>query len=296
MIQLLKIQSIVLVVYALSFTYIGTGCQRENDYHPFIFGYNNLSDKETFIKTVLVLGKDVSIGGLYPNTERRSSISLARNDCTPAALLDTTTSIVWWDRDFLDPDPARGHLAPTDDTQLHTCDLPFPKMDSEAYSWECQYTLQSNFTWVGQFYGALAKPPGKEVPLHNVSNINPEQPWLHVQFKNQTGKQVYFSKLESKLLVDDLETHLFLPLLPGDGKFQGFAAHSHKGSMYRPRKDSKIVFDWGHTGSEPKHEEFNLPEFSSEQKNWYCYFILGKDEKWTAVFEGVKDEKVDGDR
>lgn len=256
-------------------------------YHPFSFTYSNVSDIAVFVESVHVLSKDVRAGGGTPQTFRTSSIGYARNDCTPDALLGATADFTWWKKEFTDPDSPNPE--PIDLSKRLSVSLPFPEFDEQQHAWRCYYTLQPDNTWVGQFEGVSVKPIGEKMPLHNLSLSVPEQQWVHFQFKNASGKQTFNNSSGGKLVTGDSETLLFIPPIANDKKFYGFAAHSHVGSIYRPQVGSKLVFKWGFPGGgrEEILQEFELPEFSPEEKNWYCYFIFDEEAKWTAVYEGT---------
>lgn len=153
--------------------------------------------------------------------------------------------------------------------QKDSLSLPFPEFDVSAKRWECHYTLQPNNTWVGQFEGVTVKPIGADPTLHNVPTLYPDQPWIHFQFKNDSGKQILIPSKNGRLLTEDRETLLFLPTPHSDGEYRGFAAHCHQGSIFRPELNSKISFTWRfYRGGEETLQEFALPKFSDEQKNW----------------------------
>lgn len=262
------------------------------DYHPFTFDTSNLTDKEMTIRSVKVLGRSVRAGGRYPNTIRKNSIGFSRRDCTPEALLESPAKLTCWEKRF--DDPKTKGTSPIDPANEMVFLLPFPEFDVDEHEWACHFTLQSNFQCVGQYDGVKVKPIGVKPDPSNSSS--PNQQWIHMQFRSSRGTR-YFSDKNSKLICGDAETLLFIPEIPGDGKFHGFAAHSPKGSIYRPLTGSKLVFEWGaqNQWDTDQYQEIELPRFSEKQKSWYCYFTLGEDEKWSAVFEGVAESKKEAD-
>lgn len=253
---------------------------------PLTFTYSNAYDKEVGLRSVRLLSWNVngSIGG--PSTYRESSHGTIRQGRTPEFFKNNALKFFWWEKRFSHPDSPSP--VPIDPSKGFTASLPFPEFDVSAKRWECHYTLQPNNTWVGQFEGVTVKPIGADPTLHNVPTLYPDQPWIHFQFKNDSGKQILIPSKNGRLLTEDRETLLFLPTPHSDGEYRGFAAHCHQGSIFRPELNSKISFTWRfYRGGEETLQEFALPKFSDEQKNWYCYFIFDKDEKWTSIFEGV---------
>jgi hypothetical protein len=93
-------------------------------------------------------------------------------------------------------------------------------------------------------------------------------------------------------------------LVPADKMFQGFAAHIHQGSICRPRPGDRVELTWriathelkpgdvpgGELGYEgrTRKQTIELPAFDPEIDNWYGYFTLNPNGKWSTVFEGVQ--------
>lgn len=276
----------VRTTFLLLLLLIGTitmGCADGEDYYAFRYFFSSVYEKEVYIESVQVLSKNVKMG--VRSNGPRSSIQYGRGDCTPSALLNTTANFVWWERQFMDVNSKTP--IPTKPEHKLSCLLPFPEFDVEL-EWSCHFTLQRDNSWVGQYYGTKVKPVGKK-PVSPNSRVSPEQQWIHVHFKNLSGKEIWFSKPDGKMVSSEFETHLFLENVPADGKFHGFSAHGHDGSIYCPKSGSKISGVWGSVGEQGQQFEFELPEFSADKKNWYCYFILDEDGKWSTVFEGIKE-------
>jgi hypothetical protein len=260
-------------------------CRNNREYHSFSFYFNGRHEKATYLKSATVLGRNVRMG-FHPNSHHRGgNIHYSRADCTPDALLITTADFVWWDKRFTDPE-SKSH-APLKPEQKLTCSLPFPEFDWKQ-DWTCTYTLQEyGRTWVGRFDGVKPKAIGAE-PKKHAGRKQPKQPWLYVFFRNQTGREVWLSQPETQFINGDFSTKLYLDNLPANGQFQGFAAHSQIGSIYRPKVGGKILGTWGHRGAREHHSfEHKFPEFSPKKENWYCYFTLNKDQTWTVEFEGT---------
>lgn len=292
----LLIVLVIPLLYVINFPKLtaeipGSNSRNISDYHPFTFDFSNASSAEVFVQSVRVLARDVRMGPGAPNTYRNSSLGTSRKDLTPGVLLETTANFIWWEKQFTHPDsPCRVAIDPS---KRMNASLPFPEFDELRHEWECHYTLQPDNTWSGQFVGVTVKPIGIPLGKHNAPTAFPDQPWIHYQFKNESARPIHMRSTDGKLLTGDRETLLFIPTPALDGKYHGFAAHCHKGSIFRPQTGSKIVFTWRfYDGKEEIPQDFELPEFSDDHKNWYCYFIFGKDKKWTAVFEGVSDMKT----
>jgi len=194
-----------------------------------------------------------------------------------------------------DPSKRGGSYSPEDPADERNASVSFPEFDVEATAWRCLYTLLDDKTWVGKFAGTLAKRPGavaKPVPSDGDS-------WFHCHFRNLTGKKVLLSKWETKVMTEGHEFEPEIRFLPADKRFHGFSAHSQKGSIYRIKPGDSLqiawaFYEWELNTRSMKTQTFVFPEFSAEEKNWYCYFSLD-DEKgeWTAAFEGVsKDDET----
>ena len=234
-----------------------------------------------------VLGKDVSMG--TGRGFRQSTISYSRLDCKPEALLANPAKFTWWL--VTSANQYSRTTPPGDKSKIHEAVLPFPEFGVEQPAWSTHFTLQANNTWVGQYEGLKIKPIGVSPDSFYASTSTPDQQWLHVYFKNSSGKRTYFCSSENRLIIGDRENLLSSPPPRLDGEFYGTTAHCHIGSIFRPELGSKIMIAWGfQAGGNMKTEVFELPEFSDDSRHWYCYFTLGKDGKWTAVFEGVKEK------
>lgn len=255
--------------------------------HIIGYDFSNASGSSIHLESVHILETKLHllpIGG--PGAYRNCPNSI-RKECSVKSLMKTTADLVWWDKKFADPDSPKPKLI--DASKKQTTSVPFPEFDKRAKIWKCHYVFQTDHTWSGQFENVTVKPIGEKAGTHNVSPTFPDQQWIHFQFKNASGKPFYMQQHDGKLQTGDHKTWLFIPAIAADNQFYGFAAHAHQGSCFRPQAGSKLVFSWAFPGNPPDvFEEFELPEFSEDQKNWYCYFVFGKDQKWTATFEGVK--------
>jgi len=260
----------------------------------FFFSFNNFTSSDVHGVLKVVEGSVGCTTGKNSGNTRGSGESALRRDCTPEALLKSPGELSWWKENEL-ADGENMFGGPKDEAMRYKDLLPFPSFDIEAKAWQCSYSLQKDNTWVGRFEGCKAKAISAKTETRDTSEQGKKQSWIHFQFQSLVGKEIYFDYRTNKLINEGSETLLFFPNIPGDGLLHCISAHSQEGAIYRPQAGSKIVFDWGlredgKTGKPLPHQEFDLPEFSAESKNWYCYFTLGADEKWTAVFEGVKME------
>ncbi len=264
------------------------GCGKR-EYHPFLFTYSSVYGKQVHIDSVRILSRDVR-NGVRSGVHRMGSYGAARNDCTPEALLGTTANFVWWHEDPEDP---YSHVPPKNPADRFSHAIAFPQMDAQAYEWRCHFTLQPDNTWVGQYEGSKLKPIGENSEKYNLSTVKPEQRWICFQFQNLTDTAVRFSYRSEKLITGESETQMFFRVVPADGKFHGFTCHCDENSIYRPHSGSKIKFEWApaRKNSQKRLETFDLPTFSRNSRNWYCYFILDKNGKWSATFEGVAESK-----
>ncbi len=255
--------------------------------------YSNAYDKRVRLHSATIMSRNISTGIGGPNTFRNSWMGTSRGDLTSEALLNTPAHFVWWDWDLTHSDcPAP---APIDPSKRYSAALPYPEFDDAAQKWSFHFTLQPDNTWVGQFEGVTVKPIGADAKQHNASTLYPCQPWIHFQFRNDSGKQIHIPPRSGKLITAGSEARLFIPTPNADRVFRGYAAHCHQGSIFRPELLSKIVFSWRfYRDREDVPQEFVLPEFSDQEKNWYCYFVFGEDEKWTAIFEGTKEDTASG--
>ena len=101
-------------------------------------------------------------------------------------------------------------------------------------------------------------------------------------------------KKTNKLVFAEKATPLGIERIPADGEFHGFAAHAENGSIFRPSSGSKVELVWRDRRDDNlRQQTIQLPEFSPDVKNWYCYFTLNENQEWTAVFEGTLDEEID---
>ena len=65
-------------------------------------------------------------------------------------------------------------------------------------------------------------------------------------------------------------------------------------NLFRPSLGSKVELVWRDRRDDNlRQQTIQLPEFSPDVKNWYCYFTLNENQEWTAVFEGTLDEEID---
>lgn len=293
-------------ILLVSILLVGLGCNDEAQlangrsenvpykYRGFSFSFNNFTSSYVHGVLGVVEGRIGCSTGKDSGNKRGSGESALRRDCTPEALLQSPGELIWWKKNELaDGENISG--GPKDEAKRYRDVLPFPNFDIEAKAWRCHYSLQKNNTWVGRFEGCKPKAISAKAEPPELSDQGKKQSWIHFQFQSLVGKEIYFDYRTNKLISEDAEIRLFFPHIPGDGQFHCISAHSQEGSIYRPKTGSKIVFEWAllEDGKKEKslpHQEFELPDFSNDVKNWYCYFTLGKDEKWTAVYEGVEKE------
>jgi hypothetical protein len=262
----------------------------------FSFDYSNNTDETVWVDSVRVLNRLVNMHRVWANGEG-AGISKSRNDCTPEALLNTQADFLWWKMD--DPfDSKSAQRRPKDPTKSFRSSMLFPWLDVEADRWRCYFTLQNDKTWVGRFEGVVLKPIGAKPDILKRSKLEGNNQWIQFQFCNLTDKEICFLKPDGKLLGTNSETLLYIPNIPADKSFHGFAAHSHEGSIYRPVPGGRVELVWCipayklKTGDETRTrtQTINLPNFDPKIDNWYCYFTLNPDNKWTATFEGGKQK------
>jgi len=244
------------------------------------FDYSNEMETSVWVDSVMVLNKDFTAGSIGPRVANCGGIGDARNGCTPEALLGTDAHFKWWQfaGGRIDNAVRKG---PADPSKKFQCKIPFPEFDLDAKEWEFNYTLQPDNVWAGRFVGVEPKQPG----ARKVEKTKGR--WLHLQFRNQTGQEVGFGSSKTKLVNSTRETLLYLPEIQPTGKFVAYAATCEDGSIYQPEPGSAIELVW-YPG---KHRQtVSLPEFSPDEKDWYCHFTLGKNSNsWTVEFEGVKE-------
>lgn len=252
---------------------------------PFSFTSKNLSNKIVWLYSIDVLGHTVGSGRLGTR-----SVGDRRKDWTPEALLTTQAKFLWWEME--DPkDFNAARRGPQDPALRRRCSLPFPEFDVEADAWHCFYSLQQDNTWAGIFKGTVSKPLGAKPDSVNPNSPGMNQQWIHFNFRNLSGKRIRLDGLKTQLISAQSTATIKFPDVPADKQFHCTTAHSHRGSIYRPTPECKLqlVF-WHLEGNGPHEQSITLPEFSVEQKNWYCYLTLGDDQTWSAVFEGTEQE------
>ncbi len=253
------------------------------------YDLSNASDKRFHIMSARSMHKKMDTTFFGGPGAYRVGTNSVRLQCNAEQLARDIADFIYWEEKFTVPDSNPPNLK--DDSKMLTSGLPFPEFDEDQKVWTAHFTLQPDCKWIGQYEGVTVKPIGEAIGKHNATTYFLDYQWIHLQFKNASGKGIHMQQHDGKFLTGEREAFLFIPEIPPDNKFHGFAAHCHKGSMFRPKTGSKIVFSWAFPGDPPdKFEEFELPDFSDDYKNWYCYFTLDKNEKWTAVFEGVKEK------
>jgi len=250
------------------------------EYREFSFDFNNLGS-DSVGGELKVLAHFIDCGAVA-NTGSHigSGESDRRKDCTPKALLKSPGDFDWYKQSEL----GAGTKIPKKRYKLK---VPFPEFDVDAQAWRCYFTMQHDNTWVGRYEGVKSKKLNAENNLAGLSKEGKQQSWIYFQFLNLSDKEIYFDPPKTKIVTGSSEALLFLPNVPADGQLHSIAAHSHKGSIYRPQAGSKLVVDWGVAGTPPQRHEFDLPDFSNKKMNWYCYFTLDKNGSWSTDFEGV---------
>lgn len=249
-------------------------------HRPFNFSCSNRSSKNIWIYSVKVLNHTVGSG-------RGGGVGDSRKDCTPEALLATQADFLWWEME--DPkDFNAARRGPQDPAKRLRASLPFPEFDVEASRWEVYYTLLDGDRWVGRFEGTVAKPIGAMPAPVDPALPGANQQWIHFQFRNQSDHVVAFYPRKTQLVHGESDTQINFPAIPNDKQFHCVAAHSQKGSIYRPQQGTKLEIVWYYReGSGPHNQTIDLPNFSTKTKNWYCYFTLDENDTWIADFEGV---------
>lgn len=276
----------------------GVGCyaQQPNDstekssVRSLYYDLSNATDKSFHISHARAMYRGLNFNAFGGPHAYRVGIDSIQLNCTAEKLASEIADFIYWEKRFTDPESDPPKLK--DESNMLVTGLPFPEFDENQGIWKAHFTLQpDDDKWVGQYEGVTIKPIKEAIGKHNATPAFMDYQWIHFQFKNESGKGIHMQQHDGKLVTGDREVYLFIPEVPPDNEFHGFAAHCFKGSMFRPEVGSKVVFSWAFPGSPPdKFEEFELPQFSDDYKNWYCYFTLGKDEKWTAVFQGVEEK------
>jgi len=262
----------------------------------FSYDYSNVTDETVWVNSVRVLNKLVNMHRVWANGDG-AGISFRRNDCTPAALLNTKADFEWWRMD--DPfDSKKASSRPKDVNKVFECSSLFPWFDVEADKWRCVFTLQNDKTWVGRFEGVVLKPVGAKSEILKRSQLKGDNHWIQFQFCNLTDKEICFPMGEGKLVHANGVTQLHIPNVPADKMFHGFSANSHEGSIYRPLPSDRVELAWSGVGGpapaqpvEFPRQTIDLPNFDPEVDYWFCYFTLHPNGEWTSVFEGTRPEK-----
>jgi len=268
-----------------------------HEYRPFSFDFSNVTNDMVFASRIKVLNRGMGLRTVWPNKQAgRGGIGHTRNDCTPDALLETRAEFEW--RKIKD---RHNRKPPKDPKQIFNSFTLFPNFDTEAESWSCLFTLHEDRKWVGRFEGAVLKPMGDRPKSWKKSQLEGDNQWIQFQFRNLTERDIYVVRRAGNLVHNDSEIELQIPSIPADENFYGVTAQSHSGSIYRPLKGDRMVLSWSiHANvlgpDDPiiQHKQWiNLPEFDPNIEDWFCYFTLEPDNKWTAKFEGVKEPEKD---
>ena len=260
------------------------GCQPKPSFQRIEFEYANYTDDAIWVDSLIVAGKVADDARLWANDRRRNSVSLNRHELSPASLLETPAEFKWWK--ISDPmDVAKARKGPALGFLRQTDSVPFPRFDPAAKKWKCLYSLQKNKTWVGRFDGVVLKTPGAASEKVNSSGAPDNDSWIQFQFRNLTDKAVSFLDETTVIKQSNLEIPLFLPDLPADGKYYGFTANCHEGSIYRPTGNAQAQLTWKSAKGPFVTQAIAVPVLKPRQKNRFCYFTLVPGGKWVAVFE-----------